>query len=50
MQDGVRSYKGFGKEKFLYTYLKSGDYEKLYLINENSEIVDDDLENILKLL
>lgn len=50
MQDGVRSYKGFGKEKYLYTYLKCGDYERLYLINEKGEIVDDDLENILTLI
>ncbi len=47
MQDGVRSYRGFGEEKYLYTYLKCGDYEKLYLLNENGDIVDDDLENIL---
>jgi len=47
MQDGVRSYRGYGEEKYLYTYLKCGDYEKLYLLNEKGDIVDDDLENIL---
>ncbi|MGC8943397.1 MAG: helicase-related protein [Caldisericia bacterium] len=50
MPDGVRSAKGSGKEKYLYTYLKCGDYEKLYLLDENGNIINDDLDTIINII
>lgn len=50
LPDGIRSAKGFGDKKYLYTFLKCGDYEKLYLIDENGNIIKDDIDEILNII
>ena len=50
LPNGIRSAKGFGDKKYLYTFLKCGDYEKLYLLDEDGNIINDDLDDILSII
>ena len=47
LPDGIRSFKGKGNNELLYIYLKAGDFNKLYLLDKNKEIVSEDIEEVL---